>query len=331
MSNNIRIYCNEFKINNITYKLKNLHVFNNGSTGEVKLCNLTSSNNKSIKVIVKKFDDKNDYVYEKMKIRKIMDIFENYSFDFYHKILYYDNLNNILIYEYLGKTLIDYDVTKLSFEQKIHLFKNLIEICIVFNDLDIIHNDIKPCNVVINDNLAKAMFVDFGISQFITEDFQNKTKFDTTLWSASPEYYLINKIINEDIWMLTDDIIDMYKKSQMFPLAGILIGLLINNVEFYFKTLYCFVKFDEENDVDMITRFENFNYNKNFNVSRALNIILHETKNYFLDNKIDLCVYDLICKMLELDYEKRITYDQMLIELENIITNNNEKIDQITI
>ena len=329
MALNIYIYCNMFTLDNKLYEIICKHTFDNGMFAKVQLCDLKYYDGPIQKIIVKKFYNKNHFMDEKEILQKITNEFKSINCEFYHKILYYDELHNILIYKYLGKTLSDYNTKKLTVQNKLKLFKDLINMTIILNEMHIVHNDIKPCNIVIDQKNNKAFFVDFGVSQFIFDAYHYGKKFDTTLWSASPEYYLINEIIDQEIWILADDTINMYKKSQLYPLAGILIGLLMDDIQFYFRILYEFVNFEGENEAPMIVRFKNFNYKNKNNLSLALSIIFDKIKSHFKINNIDMRIYDLIVNMLQLNHNDRMDYSQIFNILNQLIDNPNSKIIEI--
>jgi len=315
----IKIFYNKFAMNNKYYQLLPKHTFDTGVNAIVTLCDLICSDGTIKEVVVKKFHDKNNFIHEKRIVTKISQTYETNNKTFYHEILYCDNLNNILIYDYFGETLIDYDTKQLSLVGKLKLFRDLIILTMELADLDIIHNDIKTCNIAIDKKSGKAVFIDYGISQFIFDDFYSGIQFDTTLWSGSPEYFLVNKMLKSTGCMLDDYIVEMYKKSQIFPLAGILIGLIMNDINIYFKIIYEFIKFSGENDEEAFTRFKNFDYTSNDKLKMAVNCTLSYVERYIQRHNIDNHVYELIFDMLNLNYMERIDYDEILKKIDDII------------
>ncbi len=95
---------------------------------------------------------------------------------------------------------------KLSIEQKINLFKQILSAIDYGHKHKIIHRDIKPSNIFLVDNLSTAKVLDFGIAKMLDSDNQ-KTVTGLTMGTPmfmSPEQVKGQKNINQrtDIYSL---------------------------------------------------------------------------------------------------------------------------------
>jgi serine/threonine protein kinase len=310
------IYINNYEFKHIyNYILKKLSTIL-GTTGYVDVCNLirvNSSENEIVKkVILKKFNEEYYYYLEKNLVIKITRLLQSRSINFYHKIIFYDDINFILIYDYFGKTLNkEYDIKNLNYINKITIFKDIIDWCIVLHESGIIHNDIKPDNICIDDN--KGILVDYGIS-YIINNYNKGIEFNTTLWSASPEYlqialYLENKI------QLNADIENMFNKSQHYALAGLIIGLLTNDIYIFYKTIYKYIYSNQEDNMKI--RFNKYNKSNLDKIKRNIDNItkLIRENNQYVSEEI----IEIINNMLEYEYDKRISLEEISLKLEKII------------
>lgn len=140
-------------------------------------------------------------------------------------------------YEYINGTSL-YDLINISHSLQLETVKRyIIDLCKILqqlSDLNIIHKDIKPENIVIDQN-NDLFLIDFGVSRFFT----NKSR-DTTLLGtegyASPEHYGFTNTT---------------PKSDMFSF-GMTIKEIDRNDSFKFITDKC-CEFDPKN------RYNNFN------------------------------------------------------------------------
>jgi serine/threonine protein kinase len=330
----IRSYAGHFMLDGITYYIKYIDSYTNGVNAFVVKCNFMCvdgliDDNKIISskklFLYKRFFDKNNYIKEKITVNNITTKFNNFNYDFYHKIVYYDDLNNVLIYDYLGETLNEnFDLKSFDLISKLKIFKSIVEFCIVLKNYDILHNDIKPDNIVINNNYNVGLLVDYG-NTLDHHSLKFGNFFDTTIWSASPEYYIINEMMDNNTYDYDDkNTKSMIFKSQIFPLAGILIGLVKNDINYYFKTFYKYIYIDKKDDENMSNRFSNFNVSKNNKLVDGITQILNTMSKILVNDFRN--IYNLIEKMLTIDFTDRISLEDISLELDNII---NSKIDQI--
>ncbi|KKP24324.1 MAG: hypothetical protein SZ59_C0002G0170 [candidate division TM6 bacterium GW2011_GWF2_28_16] len=109
------------------------------------------------------------------------------------KLLGYDQKNKIIVLEKCKYNLKDYiykNMSTITVEQQQSLIKNMLNGIKEMHDRNIIHNDIKPDNMVLNDDL-KIKFIDFGFACKLDEnkDFCNLTKPVGSHFYLAPEYY----------------------------------------------------------------------------------------------------------------------------------------------
>lgn len=305
-----------FTDGDVKYVITPKHYYPKSSSAQVCLSNM-SSENFTKKIIIKKFHDRDCFTNEKNRLCRMSSIFAKNKVKFYHDIMYADPYNNVLIYNYLGETLDHlYNTYELSVTDKLKIFNSLVSIVHVLSDYKIVHNDIKPCNVVVDKN-KRGLLIDYGISQVIYDDY-GIYPFDTTIWSATPEYYMINKCMLENI-PLNNDIITMYIKSQTYPLAGILIGLLLDEMYDYFETIYTYVRMFGTNSKDTVSKYEAFDFRNNDTLINALDKIKLKMYGHCIDEKFGRDIYLIIENMLELDYTKRLPYYEIVNKMQTII------------
>jgi Tfp pilus assembly protein PilF len=86
---------------------------------------------------------------------------------------------------------------KLSFEQKITLMRRICEGVHAAHAQHIIHRDIKPQNILVNQNIHPKI-LDFGIARSLTQPQTNQGI------SGSPKYMAPEQILNENLDVRTD-------------------------------------------------------------------------------------------------------------------------------
>lgn len=246
------------------------------------------------------------------------------------KLLYYytRNENNIfeytMIFDYLGETLEHFTLNKLDFSNKLLLILQLLEQCIELNNYNLYHNDIKPDNICINNingNYTLSL-IDFGI--LYNEDlFKKSIYYNTTLTSASPEYYTINNLIDNNSKIFNKD---LFNKSQHYAVAGIIFGIFINKPCDYFNKLYKIIK---KNIKYIDLNFDICNIGIRFLPFIDINI-MNKIKEYMV-NEINIIeesrfIKYIIMNMLEFDYKKRLSYEEIKLifekKLMRIYSNN---------
>lgn len=302
---------NTFKVNNQIFTIVNLIRYCKSGSGEIFLGDLYNDfNDIIIKIIIKVFRKSDrDLMFKEITLNyQVSEKINNFK----NKIMFYDDKNYFLIYEYLGETLNDkYDLTKLTLKDKLLLFRDFVNENYELSKHLVLHNDIKPNNIVINtDNLNNytIKMIDYGIAYILPDDYLLNINFDTTLWSASPEYYIYAK--NKST-ILSDT--EMMIKSQYYGIVGILIGFLFNDIFYHYKGIFNYIRTTEEDN--MVMRFRKFTQE---NIKKYVD----ELEIKFMDIKeikdIDK-IKEIIFNMLSYDYKDRYNYDEILNKLNIII------------
>ena len=284
---------------------------------------------------IKFFTDKKDYVVEKYNVLRLKNIFLDDDSFKKHLFLYCDDKTYCIMYNYLGKRINNDFIIDLTLEQKIDIIIQIIEQSIKLHDSNLLQNDIKPENIVFDikeNNILSVSVIDWGILYNFPTDFIKGYKFDTTLWSASPEYLKIAQLSNDIEPLLThktesnirfiedryyDDIKDIFFKSQHFAISGIIIGLFVNNIAFYFETLLKYVNIEETYNMEL--KYSQFTKSTMSKIIKKINDKLTESEIYYGKNIFDR-VKNLIFSMLEYDYNKRIKLNDVMTELVYILT-----------
>jgi len=321
----------EFTADDKEYILLFNKYIGNGTSAEVHLFNMyVKQLNETIfvkQIVIKDFiddDGYNDEIEIALLLKKrIQD--ENFK---KHILLYYDNDNKCILYNYLGTKIDNHMISKLCLKEKLIIMKQLIDQAIILADNNFIHNDIKPENIVCeidkNGKLTNIYMIDYGLIYEYPHDYLRCSILNTTVWSGSPEYLMIAKIISQNkenrkqgLVDSVEDINDMLFKSQYYALAGIMIGLLMNDIYFHFNNIHELVKTDEE--IDMIERFKNYD-------ERTINIYQQMIKRELNKNKLNYNSYiyhylkNIIFNMLEYEYKKRFSLKKISSRIQDLIS-----------
>jgi len=321
----------EFTADDKEYILLFNKYIGNGTSAEVHLFNMyVKQLNETIfvkQIVIKDFiddDGYNDEIEIALLLKKrIQD--ENFE---KHILLYYDNDNKCILYNYLGTKIDNHMISKLCLKEKLIIMKQLIDQAIILSDNNFIHNDIKPENIVCetdkNGKLTNIYMIDYGLIYEYPHDYLRCSILNTTVWSGSPEYLMIAKIISQNkenrkqgLVDSVEDINDMLFKSQYYALAGIMIGLLMNDIYFHFNNIHELVKTDEE--IDMIERFKNYD-------ERTINIYQQMIKRELNKNKLNYNSYiyhylkNIIFNMLEYEYKKRFSLKKISSRIQDLIS-----------
>jgi len=317
--NIIKIKNNSFRIDNNNYFLKNNNpvLLNNSSVGIVIKYDLYCNDSFVKEVVVKifKFADEHLAEYQTNKMINNMLKINNIAYD--NKPLFCDFYNRCIIYNYLGETLDDKFIEKynLTTIDKLKIFKNIIDNTIILLANKIIHNDIKPANIVMNK--LEPKFIDFGIAYIIPKEYNRKIKFNTTINCGSPEYLLINQAIIDNK-QFDKEINKIFYYSQYYTLCGIFIGLFTNDMTTWYKTIYKYIDLKYENETCLVKRFSDYTEE---NINKATNEILDifvKKINDFPKNHYNFII-NLIKGMLNYDYNKRISLNNISFLLSNMI------------
>jgi len=140
------------------------------------------------------------------------------------RLLHFNDTNNSLYYENLGIDLKEsYTNRYPSYKQRIFMSIDIIRQVKELLDICIYHNDIKNNNIVLKSNNLNYYInlIDYGIS--ITINDLLKFEYLTTPYSLSPEYYIINILLqnnksNLNIYKIIKNLKnifpDIYKKFE---------------------------------------------------------------------------------------------------------------------
>jgi len=239
---------------------------------------------------------------------KIINIKKDYNINYDSEYIFYKNFssnkhNNIItiydvfiennklyvVMEYInGLDLISYlenNDSKLELKECLDIILKIIDGLIFLHNNGIVHKDIKPENILI-DNNKNIKIIDFGLSYYLNYKNFDKSYQTGTIYYMSPEIfnlYLMNKC-NQDKKF------ELYKTNDIWSL-GILFYILI-----YFKFPFCD---DDDNNIKFQIIFDNVVFEKNY-------------PDYWVKN--------LIKQILNKDYKCRISLNNIKkIILENII------------
>ena len=139
------------------------------------------------------------------------------------KVIDFDSENETLaiIMELLdGQNLSDIiEQKKLSFEQKINIFKQILQAIDYGHQRNIVHRDIKPTNVFLTNNNTTAKILDFGIAKLLDSDNQ-KTATGLTMGTPmfmSPEQVKGKRDINQKSDIYSLGVLLYYMISEKTP------------------------------------------------------------------------------------------------------------------
>ena len=350
---NINISFNMFTYLDKIYKLKFVKKLYNKNDVLIKLYKLYEYNEISnqytfIKDVVRKILYKyippinNNYdetFYD--EIRYNLYLKENMS-NFRCNILYY-YIRNIkllnlieysMFFDYLGETLEKFNISNLNLSNKIHLIIDLLQQCIELNNLSLYHNDIKPDNICIQNREIQTQIqtqiqtdiqsinspyqlslIDYGLL-YGEKEYNNMYEYNTTITSGSPEYYNINKVMENNSTIFPKDLFD---KSQHFAVAGIIFGIIVDDSYLYFSELYKNIK---KNHKYSTMNFDNCDILVRFSLYRD-KALLNSMKQFILDklNNINslhsLCIKDIVFNMLHTDHNERLSFEEIKLFFEN--------------
>lgn len=130
-----------------------------------------------------------------------------------------NNDRPFMVMQYIdGLPLGDYLKNKLSFDQKLCLFKDIATAVYVLHKHNIIHRDLKPANIMI-DNYANPYIMDFGLVKAIDNKHKGLTKKGDIL--GSPKYMSPEQIggykldARSDIYALGVCFYEMLTRKQL--------------------------------------------------------------------------------------------------------------------
>lgn len=157
---------------------------------------------------------------------------------------------------------------------------------------DILHRDIKPGNIFIDDNCI-VKIGDFGSSRIVNSSIKAVTPLIGTKWYKAPEIIFGKKDYDKyvDIWSFGCLIAELFLLEPLFP----------GNTDFeMINYIFSFLGYSKEDEEVMKSNME-FTYK--------------ETEEGIFERTFDcadLDAVDLLKQMLVINFEKRITIEQIL-------------------
>lgn len=266
--------------------------------------NTTQPNKLVYKIIKEKY-----YKYSK-KETDLLDLFSKYKNKYIVRYYgYFEKINTkTLIFEYLDSNLYNFykntvfynmnDIIKICYQ----IFKGLEFI----HSFDIIHTDLKPENIMINENTYETKIIDLGSTQKI--NFQQKKHFYIcTRYYRAPELiYNINYNQSIDIWsagcifaelLMRKPLFPVKNENQLFKLINNLLGSPRTNDYIYsekYREQFIYEDKTNKNKLEYLKtplcfKYKFNNYLNTYNSSKIIN----------------LCIIKLLKKILIYDYNSR--------------------------
>jgi serine/threonine protein kinase len=304
--------------NEIIYYLKEEQFLGQGGYGTVKEYKMYKGNEYIKNVVVKYF--KNDAQYQSEKniyfdLKK-----NNISEKVSCKLLYLNDIQQILIFDYLGITLSKLDFTNISIFDRLKMIEDLCNENLEFFNNKYIHNDLKLDNIVYNPSTKKLSLIDYGLA--IKLDYIDIIK---TSYQALSSYHseILNLCDTVEKMNLSADLSDeslRYTKyayrTQLYVIGLISACILCGDTK-YLK--YYFIKhyFGEYDKSDFKENFKKFSEDK---CKQFINVTLNDMKKNKAiseNNMLKLLIY--LCNFGYIDYDKSSDEKQLLNSLKNTI------------
>lgn len=313
------------------YIVKNINSILDCSDKNITCGELYKNNVFLKKIIIKNIYHKMNYYHEKKIHEGIFQRLPKHDY----QLLFYDDDAHCLIFEYGGNVINKIDWCSISLDKKLDI---ILKILNDINDLikvGILHNDIKTDNIVYDEQNDIVKLIDYGIAHLIPEDANNDEVLDTTFYSLSPEYVLINKIcmtkqmpydymyIYNNLELLDDThklYINLASKLQHFALGGIIIGILLSDFTFYEDIFMNIFEYNRRFEYTRVI-FDRFTTITKHNVKILCNILqgkLSVLCNMYHSDVICELLRDTIMNMFEFNYDKKKSLDEIIANFGNV-------------
>jgi serine/threonine protein kinase len=269
--------------------------------------NTTQPNKLVYKVIKDKY-----YKYSK-KETDLLDLLSKYNNKYIVKYYgYFEKINTkTLVFEYLDSNLYNFykntvfyninDIIKICYQ----IFKGLKFI----HSFDIIHTDLKPENIMINEYTYKTKIIDFGSIQQISTQSKKHFYICTRYYRAPEIIYNINYNQSIDIWSAGCIFAELLMRKPLFPVKNEKqLFKLINNLLGSPKlTDYLYTEKYREQFI-----YKNANTNNTKLEYLKTPLCFKYKFNHYLDKYdsskvINLYIIELLKKILNYDYNLRPT------------------------
>lgn len=231
-----------------------------------------------------------------------------------------------LVFEYLPKNLSQYmesyrtEKKYIPIEKIKNISKQILQGLDYCHKKNIMHRDVKPENILITRE-EKIKICDFGSAKILNNDNKNSTPYVVTRYFRAPELLLgkTDYDTKVDIFAAGCIIAQLFTLTPLFEGKGEglqlfeyfnIMGIPDNN---YFKKFKL-----PESFYTYVTGLNNLEI---YSLNEVLN---PQDVNFYDDNDI-LIACDLILKMLEWNYDKRLSAEQCL---KHPFFNDNEVIDK---
>ena len=281
------------------YDIEIISKIGEGGYGEIfkAIINNLTENQKNI------LNTKDDFKYVAIKIIKN----EKYSLDILNEF-FIINLNHPNIIKFYDIVLTDddffiimelyensisnyyYSNNKLDKKQKINIVNSLWNGLSYLHKNNILHEDLKPDNIMLNNNFQEAVIIDYGISvfNFCDKKYNNETLGPT--YGYAPIDKMLNRVlnhgfeyskpcINDDMWGFVLCVFFIFTGQNLFDMTGI--KSLTQDIMIFLddkkpsSSLYY-------NDIyDEITIEERNNFHKN--LENKMSSLTDSEKNYIND------------------------------------------------
>lgn len=204
-----------------------------------------------------------------------------------------------LIFEYMKtdlKKILDNNTSNkilFNYNQILYISKQLLEGIYYCHSKNIFHRDIKPQNILINNDL-RVKLGDFGLARAASNPLKCYTKEIITLWYRPPELLLGATYYDSsvDIWSIGCIMYELYTNRPLFP---------------------------GESEIDQINKiFSVFGIPKNEDWNNVENLKNYNTTNFTLTLSQPFLLIkhnefkDILLKMLKYDPIKRINAKELL-------------------
>jgi serine/threonine protein kinase len=248
------------KNDGILYHLKDHHFLGRGSFGSVSEYKLYEEDKEIKRVVIKRFNDPKLYydekgVYLSLKRNGLNDKVSC-------KLLYFDDTQLILIFDYLGVTLYDLNFTRISIFDRLKMIEDLCNENLEFFSHEYVHNDLKLKNIVYSSSTKKLSLIDYGLAfkvrddpMIITTSYEALSSYHSEILEVCDTVLTMNE--EEDITVLCKQYKKYVYRTQLYTI-GLISACILTGYTGYLK--YAEMKqyfgiYDETNYRQNFTKF----------------------------------------------------------------------------